>query len=65
MPIFFVADYDGHPVFPVPGFRARMAIEAGCGAMIEDTVTLHRPVGSIELDLVRQSGFRRWPPRLR
>ena len=30
----------------------------------EPTVTLYRPVGPEELELVRQSGFRRWPPRL-
>jgi len=30
----------------------------------EDSVTLYRPVGSKELDLVRRSGFRRFPPRL-
>ena len=29
-----------------------------------NTITLYRPTGPIELDLVRQSGFRRWPPRL-
>ena len=28
------------------------------------TVTLFRPVGSKELDLIRQSGFREFPPRL-
>ncbi|HVF68789.1 MAG TPA: hypothetical protein VM914_14055 [Pyrinomonadaceae bacterium] len=30
----------------------------------EKTVTLFRPVGSKELDLIRQSGFREFPPRL-
>ena len=30
----------------------------------EETVTLYRPTGPIELDLVRQSGWTRWPPRL-
>lgn len=29
-----------------------------------DTVTLYRPTGPAELELVRASGFRRWPPRL-
>jgi len=29
-----------------------------------DTVTLYRPTGPKELDLVRASGFKRWPPRL-
>jgi hypothetical protein len=29
-----------------------------------NTVTLYRPTGPNELALVRQSGFRRWPPRL-
>jgi hypothetical protein len=28
------------------------------------TITLYRPTGPQELDLVRQSGFKRWPPRL-
>jgi len=28
------------------------------------TVTLYRPTGPKELELVRQSGFKRWPPRL-
>ena len=29
-----------------------------------DTVTLYRPVGPEELELIRQSGFRSFPPRL-
>lgn len=29
-----------------------------------NTITLYRPTGPIELDLVKQSAFRRWPPRL-
>ncbi len=29
-----------------------------------ETVTLHRPTGPKELELVKQSGFKRWPPRL-
>jgi len=29
-----------------------------------ETVTLWRPAGPQEMDLVRASGFRRWPPRL-
>ncbi|UXI67649.1 ADP-ribosylation/crystallin J1 [Tahibacter amnicola] len=31
---------------------------------MEDTVVLYRPTGPHELELVRQSGFRCWPPRL-
>jgi len=31
---------------------------------MEETVTLYRPTGPHELALVRQSGNRRWPPRL-
>ncbi len=31
---------------------------------VDDTITLYRPVGSEELALVRESGFRRFPPRL-
>ena len=30
----------------------------------EDTVTLFRPTGPKEMELVRESGYRRWPPRL-
>jgi hypothetical protein len=29
-----------------------------------ETVVLYRPTGPEELELVRQSGYRRWPPRL-
>lgn len=29
-----------------------------------DTVVLYRPVGKYELELIRASGFRRFPPRL-
>lgn len=29
-----------------------------------DTVILYRPTGQKELDLVEESGFKRWPPRL-
>jgi hypothetical protein len=29
-----------------------------------DTITLYRPVGQKELDLIRQSGYRAFPPRL-
>ena len=32
--------------------------------MSEDTITLFRPTGPLELQLVRESGFRAWPPRL-
>lgn len=31
---------------------------------MEDTVLLFRPTGPKELELIRQSGYRRWPPRL-
>lgn len=31
---------------------------------IEETVTLYRPVGQKELDLIAQSGYSRFPPRL-
>lgn len=33
--------------------------------MTEEIVTLYRPTGPRELELVKQSGFKRWPPRLR
>ena len=29
-----------------------------------ETLTLYRPIGPKELELVEQSGFLRWPPRL-
>jgi hypothetical protein len=32
--------------------------------MPDELTTLYRPVGQAELDLVRTSGFRRFPPRL-
>jgi hypothetical protein len=32
--------------------------------MPEPTVTLYRPVGARELELIAESGFRRFPPRL-
>ena len=32
--------------------------------MRDETVILYRPVGQAELDLIRASGFRRFPPRL-
>lgn len=31
---------------------------------MEDTVTMYRPTGPEELELVKASGFRSWPPRL-
>jgi glyoxylase I family protein len=31
---------------------------------MDRTVTLYRPTGSKEIDLVRDSGFKKWPPRL-
>ncbi|MCK5727574.1 MAG: hypothetical protein KAH22_12235 [Thiotrichaceae bacterium] len=32
--------------------------------MKEKTVTLYRPIGTEELALVKESGFKQWPPRL-
>jgi len=32
--------------------------------MMNETVVLYRPVGQAELDLIRNSGFREFPPRL-
>ncbi|MEM1180238.1 MAG: hypothetical protein AAGM22_17985 [Acidobacteriota bacterium] len=29
-----------------------------------ETTTLYRPAGRAEMELVEQSGFKRWPPRL-
>lgn len=31
---------------------------------MQDAVILYRPTGPEELELVKQSGFKRWPPRL-
>ncbi len=31
---------------------------------MEETITLFRPVGQKELDLIRESGYRTFPPRL-
>jgi hypothetical protein len=30
----------------------------------DETITLYRPVGQKELDLIAQSGYRAFPPRL-
>jgi hypothetical protein len=30
---------------------------------MDDTITLYRPTGPDELELLKQSGFKRWPPR--
>ena len=32
--------------------------------MLKNTVTLFRPTGPQELELVRKSGYKKWPPRL-
>lgn len=32
--------------------------------MASEITTLYRPVGQVELDLIRATGFRRFPPRL-
>jgi hypothetical protein len=32
--------------------------------MSMETVTLYRPTGPRELQLVKESGFKKWPPRL-
>jgi hypothetical protein len=32
--------------------------------LAEETVVMYRPTGPQELELVKQSGFKRWPPRL-
>lgn len=32
--------------------------------MSDEVMTLYRPIGLEELELVAASGFRRWPPRL-
>jgi hypothetical protein len=34
------------------------------GAMADDVIALYRPVGLAEFELIRSSGFRRFPPRL-
>jgi hypothetical protein len=35
-----------------------------CEAMSEATLILYRPTGPLELDLVKQTGYKRWPARL-
>ncbi|MCB1053213.1 MAG: hypothetical protein KDC71_21615 [Acidobacteria bacterium] len=32
--------------------------------MSTETITLYRPTGPTELELVAQTGYKRWPPRL-
>ncbi len=32
--------------------------------MNDETVTMYRPTGPEELELLRRTGFSRWPPRL-
>lgn len=32
--------------------------------MTEETITLYRPTGPKELELVAASGYKKWPPRL-
>lgn len=41
-----------------------MAETRTIAGMTEETVTLYRPTGPKELALVRESEWRRWPPRL-
>ncbi|MDJ0795372.1 MAG: hypothetical protein QNJ51_00845 [Calothrix sp. MO_167.B12] len=31
---------------------------------MEKTVTLYRPTGPEELELIKQTGYTKWPPRL-
>ena len=45
-------------VFQLRGKRLRTI------SMPEETVTLFRPAGPEELELVEKSGYKRWPPRL-
>src|SRR5687767_7487785 len=44
--------------------KAPSRASAGLVAMQDDVVTLWRPVGPKELELIRQSGMRAFPPRL-
>lgn len=46
--------------------RGRYAVQTNriSRIMKEETVTLYRPTGPKELELVKQSDFKRWPPRL-
>jgi hypothetical protein len=32
--------------------------------MLEETMTLYRPTGPKEMELVKDSGYKAWPPRL-
>ncbi len=49
-----------HISYSVVGFESENKEEL----VIGNTVTLYRPTGSNELALVRESGYKRWPPRL-
>jgi hypothetical protein len=53
-------------VYPAgPGFnRDERSGHAMSERISMDTITLYRPVGPQELDLIRDSGWRRFPPRL-
>jgi hypothetical protein len=32
--------------------------------MIHETITIFRPLGPQELELIKESGYKQWPPRL-
>jgi hypothetical protein len=49
---------------PIANFHRRLYPRIILKEMADETTTLYRPVGQGELDLVRASGFRRFPPRL-
>jgi hypothetical protein len=42
----------------------KMSGSEGNPSPMSKTITMYRPTGPKELALVRESGFRRWPPRL-
>ncbi len=51
-------------VVPVDRLR-HTCVETLCGyRQMGDTVTLYRPVGPKELELLEKAAFRGWPPRL-
>src|SRR5688572_10253756 len=44
--------------------RARRVTPSSDRRPMAETVTLYRPTGPEEMELLEASGFRRWPPRL-
>lgn len=65
VPAFWEAFYAEPPLAPVPDARERF--DAGVRELLAEAgavVTLYRPTGPNELELVEKSGWLAWPPRL-